>query len=67
MTSSMDQSAGAPLGSCWLLANVVVDGVPGFGVVGLEDDDDGGGGEEAGSPVAVIVVVGSVADGEPDV
>lgn len=57
ITSSIVQSAGAPLGSCWL-ANAVVGVV---GAVGVEDSEGG----EGGKPVAVIAVVGRVADGDP--
>lgn len=60
ITSSIVQSAGAPLGSCWL-ANAV--GVGGVLTGGVEDDEGG----VAGRPVAEIVVVGRVADGDPAV
>lgn len=53
ITSSIVQSAGAPFGNCWLASVVVAIEV---GV--------GEGGDE-GEPVAVMVVVGSVADGDP--
>lgn len=58
ITSSIVQSAGAPLGNCWCAEIAAVPGV-----LSGEEENDGDG--EAGKPVAVIVVVGSVADGDP--